>query len=160
MTPQEVAQVTSAVVALVAVIVGPAVSLRVAKRQMLSSRAIAELQARANVLSKTRQEWINNLRQEVASFITTIEIIVPLMFAQKDTAEMSKQVSQMYLQLNRIRLLINPDEDDHSSLVKIMQEVAIMVTSCDRTAASRSHELTSLSQKILKREWERVKSFT
>ena len=160
MTPQEIAQISSSVVALVAVIVGPAISLSVAKRQMLSSRAIAELQARANVLSKTRQEWINNLRQEVASFITTIETIVPLIFSQRNTAEMSRQLADMYLQLNRTRLLINPDEDDHSTLVKIMQEVATMASSGDRTAASRNHELTSLSQKILKREWERVKSFT
>ena len=160
MTPQETAQTISALVALVAVIVGPLVSLRVAKRQIESAKLLADLQARANVLSKNRQEWINSLRAEVAGFITSVRMIIPLLFAQKDSLEMHKLLSQMQLQFSKVKLLINPSESDHAALILKMSEIVDKVLSLDKNTNALEDELVQLSQRILKREWERVKAFS
>jgi len=171
MTNQEIAPFVSALVALVAVIIGPWITLRVAKkqieatgsiaeRQIETSKAVADLHARANVLSKNRQDWINALRIEIAGFMTSVSVVLPLLFSQKDSIEMYKLLSQMQLHLSRTRLLINPKESDHAVLVEKMNEMAQRVLSFDNKISDLNDELVRLAQTLLKREWERVKSFT
>ena len=171
MTPQEIAPFISALVALVAVIVGPFITLKVAKKQIEAtssvaekqietSKSVADLQARANVLSKNRQDWINSLRLEIAGFMTSVSVVLPLLFSQKDSIEMYKLLSQMQLHFSRTKLLINPKEPDHAALVAKMNDMAQKVLSFDNTISGLNEELVVLAQSILKREWERVKSFT
>ena len=63
LTPGELISLLSALVALVAVIVGPIVTWRIAKRQI-----------QASVVSANRQNWINDLREAVAGFITNSKL--------------------------------------------------------------------------------------
>lgn len=160
MTNQETIQLLSTLVALFAVIVGPAISLRVVNRQIESSKAVADLQARANVLSKNRQDWINTLRIEVAGFISAATMILPMLITQKDSQEMSKLLSQLTLHLAKTKLLINPEEDDHRILIAKMEDVTNHVLGFNGQPHELTDELVALAQKVLKREWERVKSFS
>lgn len=159
MTNQESIQLLSVVVALTAVIVGPLISLLVAKKQTESSKAVADLQARANVLSKNRQDWINTLRIEIAGFISSVTMVLPMLLTQKDSLEMHKLLSQLQLHLAKTKLLINPKEDDHTALISKMESVKNHVMSFKGQPQELTDELVALAQKVLKREWERVKAF-
>lgn len=160
MTNQESIQLLSASVALIAVIVGPLISLRVAKKQIEASKAVADLQVRSNVLSKNRQEWINTLRIEISGFIATATMVLPLLIAQKDSLEMHKLLFQLQLHLAKTKLLINPKEEDHILLVEKMEDTTKHVFSFKGQPSDITDELVVVAQKVLKREWERVKSFS
>lgn len=159
MTIQESIQLLSVVVALTAVIVGPLISLHVVKKQIESSKAVADLQARANVLSKNRQDWINTLRIEIAGFISSVTMVLPMLLTQKDSLEMHKLLSQLELHFAKTKLLINPKEDDHTALISKMENVKNHVMSFKGQPHELTDELVGLAQKVLKREWERVKAF-
>jgi vacuolar-type H+-ATPase subunit E/Vma4 len=160
MSTQEMLQILSPLIALTAVVVGPVVSLKVARRQAEVARSVADLQARSNVLSKSRQDWINALRSEVASFIATSHMIIPTLVSQKASEEMQKLLSQLTLHRAKTTLLINPKELDHQALVDKMNEVTNHVLGFKGQPTDLTSELTILAQTVLKREWERVKEFT
>ena len=73
MTPQWLTAVT----ALVAVIVGPLISLFIAKQQNATNRYALRKQIEASTVSANRQTWINTLRDsiaEVQSLVTTVRL--------------------------------------------------------------------------------------
>lgn len=72
---------------------------------------------------------------------------------------MSKLLGQMSLHHSKAKLLINPKEKDHQAIVDKMEEISRHVLSFKGQPNELTGELTELSQKVLKREWERVKEF-
>ena len=78
-----------------------------------------------------------------------------------------KATQQLLLSEAKIRLLINPREEDHSRLVELLHKALFAASSpkrhgeTDEQAAMvlRDHvgAIVELSQSILKREWERIK---
>ena len=159
LTPGELISLSSALVALVAVIVGPIVTWQIAKRQI-----------HASVISANRQNWINDLRDSVADFMTSAKVAMvegslaayrATEFAANEEAHNEAMRSMVTLH-NKVTLLINPNESDHVKLINLMDE---MIQHCARGGSDdiqRHDELrdaiTKASQQILKREWERVKS--
>ena len=150
----------SACTALAASIIGPIVTLRVARRQF-----------NANVLSTNRQKWIETLRDMVAELISLIVSALVIRSAWKikwgkgrgplreDKALLIK-LERIVLVESKIRLLLNPTEADHQQLYQAIE------TSIKRLKAEESLDsdteadietIVRLSQVILKREWQRVK---
>ena len=70
-------------------------------------------------------------------------------------------MKSMILLCNRVALLINPKEQDHTRLADLMDEMIEFCSNGDPTDYKRHNhlqdEITKVSQQILKREWERVK---
>lgn len=157
---ESILKIAPSVVALVAVIVGPIISLRVAKRQTEAALSVADLNARSTVLSKNRQEWINTLRNELSLYISKVNMVLPKFFGNRESPEFSALLSDIALHQFKIKLLINPNEDDHKLLVEKVSEIAQYVFSSQGMPTELNDELVSLSQKILKREWERVKTIS
>jgi len=155
--------VIAALTALVAVIVGPLVSLHIAKRQVLVSLDIAKRQFNASVLSVNRQEWINTLRDEIADQLADIARFPHEKSLLKQTpAEFYERVHKMSRCTTKIQLLLNPGEEDHRQLVGLFKKtILLMVKSPEKVTGSQltdlQTEIVSKSQEILKREWERVK---
>lgn len=143
-----------AATALVAVIVGPIVSLYVARRQI-----------RASVVSTNRQAWINSLRDAIADFMTAEQIV----FLSKNTgffnnADAEKAFEKMILLVYRIRLLVNSKEPNHTKLLELLrkesEELAKALSSQPNEHNKRQsydEEIITLAQIILKKEWVRVK---
>jgi len=151
----------SALTALLAVCVGPFITLRVAHNQIAASRATADLQARANVLSKSRQDWINSLRAEIAGFMSLTGHALPTVMRAVtngggDTMALTKDIR---LHLAKTTLMINPKEEDHIALLKIMRNTVTQLSCLDFDVQSANDELAAIAQRVLKREWERVKAF-
>jgi len=148
----------SAVTALVAVIVGPMVSLNIAKRQL-----------NASVLSVNRQEWINTLRDQISELVAQTIILR----REREVEQYPKEPDRIFARIEgvvrcalKIQLLINPKEADHVHLVKSISKLMILVAKTadkvedkDRDSQLRAirDEIVSKSQEVLKREWERVK---
>ena len=139
--------------ALLAVIIGPIVSFKIAKRQISAS-----------TVTTSRQRWINDLRDAIADFNAKASMIHCLAandYADKDSIPRIEELVQINL---KIELLINPGEKDHAKIVEIVGYITdslfpskVQENEISSKLDSKIKELTSLTQKVLKREWERVK---
>jgi len=151
----------SALIALVAVIVGPLVSLHIAKRQFLVSLDIAKRQFNASVLSVNRQEWINTLRDQLAELLAdTILLLKEMELSQQEPDRVYARARGVLTCANKIQLLLNPKEADHRQLVDSIGRLTGLVNKpedVDSQFKIIRNEIMSKSQEILKREWERVK---
>jgi hypothetical protein len=164
---KELVSVISVATALVAVIVGPLVSWKIAKRQITAS----------NVSSK-RQVWIDELRRDVAEALALLSRIQELKRPSPDLGReeqldvfdrrMEAELRAIEL-LMRIKLRLNPNEQEHNELVTAFQEASRVAPDPQwgetdearrrlqaEFGAARDNVL-EITQKILKSEWNRVR---
>jgi hypothetical protein len=145
-------------IALLAVIVGPTVTLMISSRQIELSRRIANRQ----VIAPMRQAWIENVRVKLAEFLSLAlhcwnRAVTISSFDALDDAEYKRLLGLGV----EIELLINPMETDHKELLSAM-------TQCTRALAQGiehhaefslgRERVGALGQKIFKTEWNRVKA--
>ena len=147
---------------MLAVFVGPFIQSRIARRQIAAQVGMATNQIKATVLSNNRQQWINTLRDTAAEFSSVIVSIMGMRIVKADPAEIKIFISKteriQYL-ISKTRLLINPTEDDHKQLVNLMNAVVDALHKKDiSTMSGKSEKVISITQKILKDEWSRVKN--
>jgi Icc-related predicted phosphoesterase len=147
--------VVSAITALVAIIVGPLVSICIAKNQI-----------NASVVSSNRQVWINRLRDELATLVGIIHHM-PSAHANESvsTKDAIADYGKFVEKFQVIKLLINPNETDHQELVRLIEcaDKKIIESINDKTANASEFEtigrsIVTQSQMVLKKEWERVKN--
>ena len=152
--------VISACTALVASIVGPIVSLTVAKRQI-----------NASVLSANRQKWIETLRDMLAEL--TALLVAALVVKSRGKEKWDKgraalntepglldKLERIVLVQSKVRLLLNPTEPDHQRLTQAIDMAFKRLQSEQSLEAETEQDIdtiTALAQSILKREWQRVK---
>lgn len=151
-------------IAFIAVFFGPIITYCIARKQIDTQITIAENRIKAEVLSGNRQEWINDLRSQLSEFISLITVL-----ATEDivdflgTESFVKTHQKAVLVKSKIDLLINPKEDDHSHLASIIYKayrgMLKPAKEIDRKKLGLlKEEIIQLSQDVLKREWERVKT--
>ena len=156
----------SAATALVAVIVSPFVSWKIAKRQINAS----------NVSSK-RQVWIDELRKDVAEALAVIARIQELKrpnpgLIREELLDifdkrMEAQLRAIELRM-RITLRLNPNEQDHIDLEEAFRNLSDSspdpkpneteqdLLALQKKFASARDEVIKITRKILKIEWNRV----
>ena len=147
----EASQLITAITALVAVFFSPLVALYIARRQIRSS-----------VVSTNRHTWINTLRDTLAEYLSK-QAMARNLNRQKYADECSiKRIEEIIRLHQKIELMINPNEKDHAELVEL---ISAMTNTMNRTNGtnedldidSYNDQIVALSQKIFKREWDRVK---
>lgn len=150
----------SALTALTASILGPVVTLTVARRQF-----------NANVLSANRQRWLETVRDTLAEFASQVVGVVVIktgregkwkdgFHAASEDPEVRQRLERLVFLFWRIRLLTNPHEPDHVELCREIESTlaSLKAPGLDEPMTRAGVErITRLSQSILKREWERVK---
>jgi hypothetical protein len=150
----------SASTALVASVVGPFVTLAVARRQFA-----------ATVLSANRQKWIETLRDMVAELISLLVTALVVKAAWQDKWDkgrgalsadpaLREKLERVVLAQAKIRLLINPLEPDHQRFYQAIDTAFKRLQSEETLEAEAEADIetiTALAQSILKREWQRVK---
>lgn len=153
----------SACTALVASLVGPFVTLTVARRQI-----------HASVVSANREKWIESLRNELAELIALIAsaVVVRSKWREKwqggfgpavEDLGFLEKVQRAVLAQTRIRLMLNPSEADNRQLCDAIEKALAHIRSHETPDAETEADvllITVLAQGILKREWERVKTGT
>ncbi|MEQ9618786.1 MAG: hypothetical protein RIG61_06400 [Deltaproteobacteria bacterium] len=120
-------------------------------------------QFQSTVISNKRQEWINTLRDTISEFQS---VLVSLNFFIDTTGKFNEEKQKEYQVIiqkvaflrSKINLLINPVENDHKELSDLTRNALDMVTKRDMKKLDECMTgLTSVGQRILKHEWERVK---
>ena len=148
--PEVIAALVAALAAIAAVLIGPFVTIRASKNQMLGPM---------------RQAWINSLRDTVSEFVATVSIGMPQsagLLSPDDTlrhsAQMERQaqIQKAYLLKAKIQLLINPKEEMHTELVRLAEAVFSAYTS-GGSASPSVVALLEHTQTVLKTEWNVVK---
>ena len=127
--------------------------------------------------SEFRQAWINTLRDDISKFLTEIDRIYKLILVHKfdnNKEESSDKVILESVNLiglkSKIELLINAKEQKHNQLIQILNKT-IQDTKkpkdlngieeykeANKVKDENIKKVTKISQKILKKEWERVKA--
>ena len=150
--------VISSLAAIIGVVIGSIVSFFIARQQF-----------RATVLSANRQQWINTLRDCIADFQTKAKIaVVEADLAEHDETSFAaneknhdEAMKTMRFLANKVALLLNPNEADHSELISLLKRLEDHCINGDpsdrKTEGELQDSITSTGQRILKREWERVK---
>ncbi len=161
--PHLILQFLTAVTAIAAVIIGPWLT----HRQIESSEKIAARQIRADVVSANRKNWINTLRDTLAEFLSK-EVMARTFNRLHHADSESLGRIQEVLRLNyKISLLINSEETDHARLCELIDRMTNSIDGSNKAPDELKQldnsingvriETVTLSQAILKREWERVK---
>jgi hypothetical protein len=153
----------SASTALAASIVGPMVTLKVARRQFS-----------ATVISGNRHKWIEALRDDLAELISLLATALVVKSKWKDNWKEGRaplnaepalldKFERIVLAQARIQLLINPGDADHQHLSEAIESAASRLRSEDALDTEMEADIRTivrLAQLILKREWQRVKTGT
>lgn len=155
--------IVSACTALVASVVGPVVTLNVARRQF-----------NATVISGNRHKWIETLRDELAELISLLATVLVVKSKWKDRWEQGRgplnsestlleKFERIVLAESKIRLLINPGDEDQQRLSEAIEAAARRLRSEDASDAETEADIRTIvavAQSILRREWLRVKTGT
>lgn len=150
----ELIPILSLAIAGIAVFFGPLISIFITKKTLYTNSKIAS----KNLISPIRQQWINDLRN------TIVEITAKSShYAVAGTEDRKDSEYYRITELeHKIMLLINPKESDHSKLVKLIKEMRTDLYTIGVLSEidfwEKHQAIIELSQKILKREWERVKN--
>lgn len=153
----------SASTALVASVVGPLVTLNVAKRQFS-----------ATAISQNRHKWIETLRDALAELISLLALALVVKSKWRDKWEegrgpvgsdpaMLEKFEQIVLAEAKVQLLINPHDEDHERLSQAI-DLALRhlrsEDSLDTETDADIRTIVALAQAILRNEWQRVKQGT
>lgn len=149
----EAIALVAAATALCSVLLGPLVSLWVARKQ-----------ASVSVLSANRQAWINTLRDQIAEFLSVLAVVHAGEWAERTEKEYDEELKRLVLLVSKVKLMLNPKEEDHQRLSILLSKAAQTVRARAKEEKQKSTEgmqlaaeVLPLAQSILKREWERVK---
>lgn len=177
-TADVINKIALAIVAVVAMVIGPVLQWCIAKRQAELQKAIAGRVAADNISAK-RQNWIDDLRKDMAEYLTAIARLNELRRPAPDLSredgrknfdEMAANSLKAHELGIRIRLRLNPNEALHNTLVELLTELSNVSEDPppDETKAQKVAAMKAFSevrddvivhmQRILKEEWERVKS--
>lgn len=142
------------------------------------SHEIEKTKSRIETLSKNRQDWINALRSTLSEYISVMLSLVELKELRKTLQRDLQALGQegnieatvdwnyrihtartLATQLRvKIRLLSNPREEDFVALQWAIERLHGAVDSGQKSVSEEIETVVTTSQKILKAEWERVKS--
>ncbi|MNY02948.1 hypothetical protein D3C86_1355430 [compost metagenome] len=137
--------------------------------------------SKAEAVARSRQEWINSLRDAVALFLASgNEVsaaseklhnrtrVVPesqqdVLHAQdlydKLYSEFTASLTTARLHYAKVQLYTNPVEKETEALISAMNEY-INAASIRKPTADLGNTVVSIAQKIIKNEWVRVKSMS
>ena len=142
---------------------------------------IATKNIKAQVLSANRQQWINNLRESTAEYLSAVHSLRKSRTIARHCVALSKKDGTDFFIAHRdainamtndarivenlkykILLLVNPTEPEAIAINRILQEMASNTGSFQEKPNKQklyelSKELIAITQIYLKKEWERVK---
>jgi len=108
------------------------------------------------VLSENRQAWINTVRETISQYITVHTVLESPIEKNDKFFELLRELTYLH---TKIILLLNPLEKESNELV--IEVTKIAKPKNDRTEINANEvksRILVLTQRILKKEWERVKS--
>ena len=160
MSPYSYLSLITALTALVASILGPLVTLAVARHQF-----------KANVLSANRQKWIDTFRDRLADLLSVMNAAQVIKSASvdewrggagpaKDNPVFADKLEKTFMAIAQIQLLTKPLESEHQALNDAIGAALAYLQDdvlSESVLAGRLTEITHLGRGIIRSEWARVK---
>ncbi len=150
-----------------AAIIGALSALVVSGLGAFITYKIATKQIHANVVTASRQAWIDRLRDCVAEFqasaskLALFTSVSPELTTEREDYIRSTVTRLAHLRY-QIELLINPKENDHLQLIGLVGKMMRIAFTGEKDGLEQfgklQLELVTISQNVFKREWERVKA--
>lgn len=134
----------SLAVALVAVIVGPLVTLKVSRQQTMAPMRLKRIEDIRDCLSK-----MISLSFFINEYFTELEKVERLKYSQSLTTA-----------YNNILLLLTPNKDDHSIFIDKLDDMMILALKEDSSSEQLidiQHQIIELSKDIFAEQWEKIK---
>ena len=139
-------------------------TIRTAEKQLTTNVDIAEKNLRATVRSNNRQKWIDELRTEIAHFLSLLPAASGLKISGL-TVDTAKLIQEVNFRAAKINLLINPEKEDYRRLGELVDEALQHAQKSYEKGSRDSNQLftdmlalTKASQKIFRTQWQRVKN--
>ena len=155
------------IVALLAIIVGPYVSLRIAKKQMETSSILNKQQ----IISPMRQAWIDSIRQKTSEYLNSCDRLYSFLHSNDKVREFYETNEwdfvppdadiKIDLLYSEIELMLNDKENDHKDFLTCLLDCRSNVFNKGLTQVdfyNNRAKAIQLCKFILKREWDRVKT--
>ena len=158
LSPFEINLITAAT-ALVASVMGPLVTLSVARRQF-----------RASVISANRQKWIETFRDRVSELVSLMNAA---QLIKRHSAEawrggvgpaaslgVTDKFEKAFLALSEIRLLTNASDPEHQRLNEALAAALLHLQHDElreEELDTSVEEVIALGRTIIRHEWSRVK---
>lgn len=181
----DIVAILSFVITAVIVLTSTWLTIKFYQKTIQSQKEIAKdsldlekVKTRVEIVSKNRQDWINSLRDTLAEFIAASLSMVELVKLSKSTHSDAKAagvtgINNHLVEINfklqqertscarlmsKIALLSNPTEPDFIQLLNAVNELRNAADKSKESVDTEVNQLISISQKILKNEWNRVKN--
>ena len=143
--------------ALVSAAAGPVVSVVVSTRQI-----------RASLVSSNREQWTVALRDSLAEYVALVVSIAILEEAQqkvplhaiRDDPRLASLAERVAQAKNRILLMVNPAEAEHSELCTRVEQAYRLLgegTGSAKEVSACADSITEAGRVVLRHEWARVK---
>jgi hypothetical protein len=115
--------------------------------------------------SEFRQAWINDLRQEIADFLSRVNALRDIHRMGLDPEKHWEMAGEAYMAANqavfRIKLRLNPKEAPSKLVFKIVDAIegnfCLGVSPNAQLLSRLEKALLKVSQRLLKKEWDRVR---
>jgi hypothetical protein len=143
--------------ALVSAAAGPVVSVVVSTRQI-----------RASLVSNNREQWTVALRDSLAEYVALVVSTAILQEAQqkaaviavRDDPHLASLAERIAQAKNRILLMVNPLEPEHSQLCLLVEQAYRLLLTGNGSVAELgdcADAITNAGRAVLRHEWARVK---
>ncbi|MCJ7448976.1 MAG: hypothetical protein MUO72_14925 [Bacteroidales bacterium] len=147
------------ITAILIVIVSSFVTWRISQAQMKTTRENIILQVNASNISNKRQEWIDNLRKNIAEIIKNHMVLAAIVSVGQDSRYMyqHEEFQKIIGLITLVDLSLNPNEVDSKNLMEMLKEYTSNYNFKAPDTSDKIERIIEATQKILKAEWNRVK---
>ena len=138
-------------------------SYRQQRTQLEATAKTTQQQIHAQVILAERMKWIQNLRDSIVEMQVTVAFLAASLGTDEDPQSREESRAALRSQIaltTKIGLLLNPNEEDHLELQELLRKATTTQRDFPTNQANVPAimaDITMTAQKILKREWERVK---
>jgi hypothetical protein len=147
------------VTAIFIAVLSSVVTWRISRAQMKTSRENIITQVNASNISNKRQDWIDNLRKNIAEIIKNHMLLSSIVKVGEDTKYMyqHEEFQKIVGLIPLVELSLNPNEVDSKKLMEMLKEYTSNFNFKDPDTNDKIEKIIEATQKILKEEWNRVK---
>lgn len=150
--------IASSLVTILVVCIASRNSREIAIKQIEQQRSIAKDSYNADIISKSRHKWINNLRDETASLIGDCSHLhIALTGEGNNEDKQANLASQILFSANKVELLLNKDKANHQRVVRAIGKLRSNITGDANEYFQLTQELVISTQSVIKEVWEKVK---
>lgn len=135
-------------------------SYRQQRAQLEATAKTTQQQIHAQVILAERMKWIGTLRDALVDFQTSVAFLASSSGIDQDHDSLKERRAMLNSQIAvgaKIGLLLNPNEEDHLELQSLISNATTAQRDSQATVPQIMTHIEIAAQKILKREWERVK---